>query len=217
MGGKKIKIDYEEVGFVAGVDEVGRGPLAGPVVAAAVILNPKRAIRGLNDSKQLTAAEREKLYQKICTHALAWAVGRAEVHEIDKLNIFQANLLAMQRAIFALEIVPNLILVDGKHCPKTSYPSQAIVGGDGKVAAIGAASILAKVTRDAEMQYYNEIYPGYGFANHKGYSTAEHLQAIKRIGVSPIHRKSFAPVYEASIDQLDMFLSADTDTEAMDL
>lgn len=180
--------------FTAGVDEAGRGPLAGPVIAAAVILNPKIKIHGLADSKILTAKKREYLSCKIKECASAWAIGRAEVEEIDQVNIFQASLLAMQRAVFALAILPTLVLVDGKHCPKLDCPSQAIVKGDQKIAEISAASILAKVYRDAEMCNWDRVYPSYGFARHKGYGTAQHLKALKEQGIIPIHRRSFAPI-----------------------
>ncbi len=179
---------------IAGVDEAGRGPLAGPVFAAAVILNDKKPIIGLADSKQLSAAKREYLAEKIQQYATAWAVGRAEVEEIDRLNIFQASLLAMQRAVFALTQIPSLVLVDGKHSPKLDYPTQAIIKGDQKIASISAASILAKVHRDAEMRLLDVQYPGYGFAQHKGYGTKQHLFALAALGPTMIHRRSFAPV-----------------------
>lgn len=177
--------------LTAGIDEAGRGPLAGPVMAAAVILDPKRRIAGLQDSKLLTAEQREALFPLIQQRAIAWAVGRAEVAEIDTLNIFHANLLAMQRAVLALPILPEQILVDGTHCPKVSCPATAIIAGDQKIAAISAASILAKVTRDREMILLDERYPGYGFAKHKGYATKEHLQALQRLGRCELHRRSF--------------------------
>ncbi|MFZ2486272.1 MAG: ribonuclease HII [Candidatus Rickettsiella isopodorum] len=179
---------------IAGVDEAGRGPLAGPVFAAAVILNSKKSIAGLADSKQLTAQKREYLAKKIQEEAKAWAVGRAEVEEIDRLNIFQASLLAMQRAVCALALIPSLVLVDGKYCPKLNYPTKAIIKGDEKIAVISAASILAKVHRDTSMVLLDAEYPGYGLAQHKGYTTQQHLQALKKLGPSPIHRRSFAPV-----------------------
>lgn len=183
-----------EMQSIAGVDEAGRGPLAGPVFAAAVILDPKKKIVGLADSKQLTAKKREYLAKKIQEKAKAWAIGRAEVEEIDRLNIFQASLLAMQRAVHALALLPSLVLVDGKHCPKLSFPSQAIIKGDEKITVISAASILAKVHRDASMVLLDAEYPGYGLAQHKGYTTQQHLQALKKLGPSSIHRRSFAPV-----------------------
>jgi ribonuclease HII len=180
--------------LVAGVDEAGRGPLAGPVVAAAVILDPARPIAGLADSKTLSPARREALAATIRQQALAWSVGRAEVHEIDTLNILHATMLAMQRAVAGLTLTPALVQVDGNRLPSLSCPAEAIVKGDAKVAAISAASILAKVTRDAEMEQLHRQYPGYGFDIHKGYPTPTHLAALERLGVSPIHRRSFAPV-----------------------
>ncbi len=180
--------------LVAGVDEAGRGPLAGPVVAAAVILDPARPIVGLADSKQLSAARREQLAAAIRANALAWALGRAEVAEIDRLNILQATLLAMQRAVAALHIAPEQVLVDGNRCPQLACPCQAIVKGDATVPAISAASILAKVARDAELRQLHECYPDYGFARHKGYPTAAHLDALRRLGPCPEHRRSYAPV-----------------------
>lgn len=179
---------------VCGVDEVGRGPLAGPVVAAAVILDPGRPIDGLADSKRLSASRREALDELIRTRALAWAIGRAEVEEIDRLNILQASLLAMQRAVEALDPAATEALVDGNRLPRLCCPARAIVGGDGIVACISAASILAKVARDHEMRALDLIHPGYGLAQHKGYPTAAHLEALGRLGVSPVHRRSFAPV-----------------------
>lgn len=180
--------------LIAGVDEAGRGPLAGPVVAAAVILHPDRPIEGLADSKRLTAARREALEPVIQAQAMAWAVARAEVEEIDRLNILQATLLAMQRAVAGLGMPPQQVLVDGNRCPTVPYPVEAIVKGDQKVAAISAASILAKVARDREMQALDSEYPGYGFAQHKGYPCKAHLQALEALGVTPIHRRSYAPV-----------------------
>ncbi len=182
---------------VAGVDEAGRGPLAGPVTAAAVMLDPTRPIAGLADSKRLTAARREALETEIQTRALAWAVAAASPAEIDTLNILQASLLAMRRAVVALGRVPELALVDGNRCPTLDCPVQAIVGGDGKVAAIAAASILAKVARDREMVRLDDLYPGYGLAIHKGYPTADHLTALRALGPCAIHRRSFRPVREA--------------------
>lgn len=180
--------------LIAGVDEVGRGPLAGPVIAAAVILDPARPIAGLADSKKLSPARRERLTLDIRANALAWALGRAEVAEIDRLNIFQASLLAMRRAVEALPMTPDRVLVDGKHCPPLACPCTAIVKGDATVPAISAASILAKVARDAELRELHDHYPQYGFARHKGYPTAEHLDALRRYGPCPEHRRSFAPV-----------------------
>jgi len=180
--------------LVAGVDEVGRGPLCGPVVTAAVILDPLRPIQGLNDSKKLTEARREKLFDEIRDKALAWCIGRAEVEEIDRLNILQATFLAMQRAVEGLHIQPRLALIDGNRCPKLAVPSAPVIQGDAKVPAIAAASILAKVSRDREMAELELIYPGYGLAGHKGYPTPAHLEALRRLGPTPIHRRSFAPV-----------------------
>ncbi|WP_455231046.1 ribonuclease HII [Geopseudomonas aromaticivorans] len=180
--------------LVAGVDEVGRGPLCGPVVTAAVILDPLRPILGLNDSKKLSEARREKLFDEIREKALAWCIGRAEVEEIDRLNILQATFLAMQRAVEGLHIQPRLALIDGNRCPKLAVPSAPVIQGDGKVPAIAAASILAKVSRDREMAELDALYPGYGLAGHKGYPTAVHLEALRRLGPTPIHRRSFAPV-----------------------
>ena len=180
--------------LVAGVDEVGRGPLCGPVVTAAVILDPLRPIQGLNDSKKLSEARREALYEEICAKALAWCIARAEVEEIDRLNILGATMLAMQRAVEGLAVMPKLALIDGNRCPKLAVPSAPVIGGDAQVPAIAAASILAKVSRDREMQALDLIYPGYGIAAHKGYPTPVHLEALQRLGPTPIHRRSFAPV-----------------------
>jgi len=180
--------------LTAGVDEAGRGPLAGPVVAAAVILDKNFSIEGLTDSKQLSEARREQLAKNIKQHALAWGVGRAEVEEIDAINILQASMLAMQRAVANLTIPPQHVLVDGNRCPKFSCAASAIVKGDLLVPAISAASIIAKVTRDREMVELDQQYPGYGLRGHKGYPTKKHLEALSRLGVSPIHRRSFAPV-----------------------
>jgi ribonuclease HII len=186
--------------LVAGVDEVGRGPLCGAVVTAAVILDPRRPILGLNDSKKLTPARREKLYDEICEKALCWYIARAEVEEIDELNILHATMLAMKRAVEGLTITPKLALIDGNRCPQLSVPSASVIQGDAKVPAIAAASILAKVSRDREMAASELIYPGYGIGGHKGYPTPVHLEALARLGPTPIHRRSFAPVraaYEA--------------------
>jgi ribonuclease HII len=179
---------------VAGVDEAGRGPLAGPVVAAAVILHPDRPIAGLQDSKLLSASRREVLYERICDRALAWATGSASVAEIDRINILQATMLAMQRAVAALEPAAERALVDGNRCPALACPVKAIVRGDSLVKAISAASILAKVTRDREMLLLDEDYPGYGFASHKGYPSKAHLEALERLGILPVHRLTFGPV-----------------------
>jgi len=182
--------------LICGVDEAGRGPLAGPVSAAAVILDPAHPIDGLADSKKLSERQRDRLAAIIRERALAWAVAYAEVEEIDRLNILQATLLAMRRAVLALSIQPHQVLVDGLYCPQTGIPSQAIVKGDSRVAAISAASILAKTARDELMQELHERYPHYGFASHKGYPTAAHLLALHEFGVSLVHRKSFRPVRE---------------------
>ena len=182
------------VQLIAGVDEVGRGPLAGPVVAAAVILGPAHGIVGLADSKTLTAARREALVPIIQERALCWALGRAEVEEIDCINILHASLLAMRRAVLALRLVPELVLVDGNRCPEVPCAAEAVVKGDACVASISAASIIAKVARDREMCELDGRHPGYGFAGHKGYSCRAHFDALERLGVSPIHRRSFAPV-----------------------
>jgi ribonuclease HII len=183
---------------VAGVDEVGRGPLAGPVVAAAVILDPERPIEGLRDSKALSPARREALAARIRERALAWALGRAEVEEIDRLNILWASLLAMRRAVALLVPPPTSVLVDGNRCPDLPVPARAVVRGDATVPAISAASILAKVARDAEMVELDARFPGYGLARHKGYPSPEHLLALERLGPSAIHRRSFAPVARAA-------------------
>jgi ribonuclease HII len=173
---------------------VGRGPLAGEVVAAAVILDPLRPIEGLRDSKKLSAARREFLAPLIRERALAWAIASASVDEIDELNILQASLLAMHRAVAALDPQPGYVLVDGNRLPRWPYAAQAVVRGDAKVEAIAAASILAKVHRDNALLALEAQYPGYGFAAHKGYPTAAHLQALQTLGVTPVHRRSFAPV-----------------------
>ena len=186
--------------LVAGVDEAGRGPLAGPVVAAAVILDPARRIRGLRDSKVLTAEEREELSIKIRENAIAWAVGTADVLEIDRINILRASLLAMRRAVAALSIAPVEALVDGDHCPDLGCRAYAIVKGDRDVPAISAASIIAKTTRDAMLVQLDRMYPDYGFANHKGYATPEHLAALNVFGPCPEHRRSFAPVLQMAFD-----------------
>ena len=182
--------------IISGVDEAGRGPIAGPVIAAAVILDPQQSILGLKDSKQLSEARREALFDEICTKALTYGIGRAEVFEIETLNILQATLLAMQRAILQLSIVPIEVYIDGQHCPvlPDHYKTTAIVRGDSLVPAISAASILAKVTRDREMRVLDAQYPGYGFAIHKGYPTAKHLERLRSQGPCVIHRKTFAPV-----------------------
>jgi ribonuclease HII len=178
----------------AGVDEAGRGPLAGPVYAAAVILDPARPIRGLRDSKLLSPAQREELAIAIRERAIAWAVAAADVGEIDSLNILQATLLAMRRAVEALSVLPYEAVVDGNQCPRLSCPVHAIVNGDRIVASISAASILAKTARDALLLELDVLYPLYGFAHNKGYGTPEHLEALARHGPCPVHRRSFAPV-----------------------
>jgi ribonuclease HII len=183
--------------MICGVDEAGRGPLAGPVYAAAVILDPARPIVGLADSKKLSAGKRERLGQEIRRQALAWAVASASVGEIDSLNILQATMLAMARAVAGLATPPAEVLVDGNRCPKVPFPVRAIVGGDATVAVISAASILAKTARDAEMLRLHAEHPQYGFDRHKGYGTAAHLAALRRHGPTPFHRQSFAPVREA--------------------
>ena len=181
-------------GLVAGVDEAGRGPLAGPVVAAAVILDERQPIAGLADSKKLTALRRERLFDEIRAKALCCSVAEASVEEIDRLNILQATLLAMRRAVQGLRLKPALVLVDGNRLPVLDIPAQAIVKGDALVPAISAASILAKVHRDRWCAEVHAQYPQYGFDAHKGYGTAAHLQALRAHGASPLHRRSFAPV-----------------------
>jgi ribonuclease HII len=183
--------------LMCGVDEAGRGPLAGPVSAAAVILDPTRPIEGLADSKKLSEKQRDQLAPIIRERALAWAVAYAEVDEIDTVNILQATLLAMRRAVLALPIQPQQVLVDGLYCPQTGIPSKAIVKGDSKIAAISAASILAKTARDELMLKLHTQYPQYGFDRHKGYPTAAHVAALREHGVSEVHRRSFRPVREA--------------------
>lgn len=183
-----------ETVLIAGVDEAGRGPLAGAVIAAAVIIDPKRPIDGVTDSKKLTAKKRERLELEIKQHAIAWSLGRAEVEEIDEINILQASLLAMSRAVAALSIAPAHVQVDGNQCPSVDCTVEAIVKGDALIPAIGAASILAKVARDRELLVLDEQYPQYGFAQHKGYPTKAHVSALEAHGVSPVHRRSFGPV-----------------------
>lgn len=180
--------------LVVGVDEVGRGPLAGPVVAAAVILGPAVVLDGLADSKKLTARRREVLDLRIRETAVAWALGRAEVEEIDQLNIFHASLLAMRRAVLALDPLPGYALVDGNRCPDLPCAAEAVIKGDASVPVISAASIVAKVARDREMVELDGRYPGYGFARHKGYPSREHLDALRRLGACVVHRRSFGPV-----------------------
>ncbi len=183
-------------GLIAGVDEAGRGPLAGPVVAAAVILDEQHPIKGLADSKKLTAARRERLFDEIQAKALCCSIASASVQEIEQMNILHATMLAMQRAVEGLSVTPRLALIDGNRCPKLAVPCAPVVKGDSQVPAIAAASILAKVSRDREMVELDRVYPGYGMAGHKGYPTAVHLEALSRLGPTPIHRRSFAPVRE---------------------
>jgi ribonuclease HII len=180
--------------LLAGVDEVGRGPLAGDVVAAAVILDPARPIGGLDDSKKLSEKKREYLFDIICENALSYCVGRASVAEIDQLNILHASLLAMKRAVEGLDRQPEHVLVDGNRLPSWQYSAEPVVKGDSRHQAIAAASILAKVVRDREMVAFDKVYPGYGLAGHKGYPTKAHIAALDALGVTIIHRRSFAPV-----------------------
>lgn len=191
---KQKRLDWDPIGLMAGVDEAGRGPLAGPVVAAAVILDDSRRILGLADSKVLTPLARDRLYDKIREKALCCSVGSATVQEIDDLNIFHATMLAMRRAVEGLRLKPVKVLVDGNRLPKLDVLSEAIVGGDAKVKSISAASIVAKVTRDRLLAELHEQFPQYGFAAHKGYGTPEHLEALRVHGPCVHHRKHFAPV-----------------------
>ncbi|MDX1694359.1 MAG: ribonuclease HII [Ketobacteraceae bacterium] len=188
--------DFSAGRLIAGVDEVGRGPLAGAVVAAAVILDPAKPIAGLTDSKKLSEKRRDALFDEIQEKALAWAVGRAEVHEIDRINILHASMLAMKRAVELLSPAAEYALIDGNRVPELSCPCEPIIKGDLTEPAISAASILAKVTRDREMVLLDQQYPGYGLAQHKGYPTRDHLLALETLGPSEIHRRSFAPVRE---------------------
>ncbi len=192
--GEQARLLWEPTGLTAGVDEAGRGPLAGPVVAAAVILDDTKRIRGLADSKQLTALQREKLYDQIRDKALCCSVGEASVEEIDTINILQATMLAMKRAVEGLRLKPARVLVDGNRLPRVDIYSEAIVGGDAKIKAISAASILAKVHRDRLLAQLHEEFPHYGFAAHKGYGTPEHLEALKVHGACRHHRRHFSPV-----------------------
>lgn len=199
MGNNKYSMQselpiYSGRGLIAGVDEVGRGPLAGPVVAAAVILDPDNPIAGLADSKAISEKRREALNIEIRQKALCWAIARAEVDEIDELNILHASMLAMKRAVELLSLQPEHAQIDGNRCPELSCSSEAIVKGDKTVACISAASIIAKVERDHEMVELESVYPGYGFASHKGYPTKVHMQALAEHGVTPVHRYSFGPV-----------------------
>jgi ribonuclease HII len=181
--------------WIAGVDEAGRGPIAGPVVAACVVLPPRHTLAGIADSKQLTPAQREALYAAITQRALAWAIGLASPREIERYNILQASLLAMRRAVLALPLPPQRVLVDGKHAiPSLPLPQQAVVGGDALEESVAAASILAKVARDRIMRELDRLYPQYGFAQHKGYPTALHLQRLQMYGACPAHRRTYAPV-----------------------
>ncbi|MGV2937502.1 ribonuclease HII [Providencia sp. AGC89] len=188
---------YPKANLIAGVDEVGRGPLVGAVVTAAVILDPNNPIIGLADSKKLTERKREKLFDEIQEKALCWCIGRAEPEEIDKINILHATMLAMQRAVAGLAIVPEFVLIDGNRCPELPMPAQAVIKGDSLVQEISAASILAKVIRDREMVELDKTFPEYGFAKHKGYPTAYHLEKLAQYGATEFHRKSFAPVRRA--------------------
>lgn len=188
----------------AGVDEVGRGPLAGDVVTAAVILDPDNPIEGLNDSKKLTEKRRDALFDEIQEKAKSFCIARCSIAEIDKLNILQASLLAMKRAVEGLHIQPEHVWVDGNKIPQWHYAAEAVVKGDARVAAIGAASILAKVTRDREMVEMDKLYPGYGFAGHKGYPTKVHMDALDKLGPCPIHRTSYGPV-KAKLEQMTLF------------
>ncbi|CDL79315.1 ribonuclease HII [Xenorhabdus cabanillasii] len=188
---------YPQANLIAGVDEVGRGPLVGAVVTAAVILDPANPITGLMDSKKLTEKRREALYLEIKEKALCWSLGRAEPEEIDQLNILHATMLAMQRAVAGLAIQPDYVLIDGNRCPVLSMPAQPVVKGDSLVAEISAASILAKVTRDREMTELDKQFPEYGFAKHKGYPTVLHLEKLSLLGATEHHRRSFAPVKRA--------------------
>jgi ribonuclease HII len=194
------EIQRHHAGRFAGVDEAGRGPLAGPVVAAAVILDPDRTIEGLADSKKLAPARRERLAEIIRRDAAAWCVAQSSVEEIDRENILRASLLAMSRAVTGLALRPSAILVDGNHLPQAEMQAYAVVRGDDRVAAISAASILAKVERDRLMRALDREYPQYGFARHKGYPTSAHLDALRQFGVSEIHRRSFAPVRRCLTD-----------------
>lgn len=194
-----LEFTYPDATLIAGVDEVGRGPLCGDVVTAAVILDPNKPIIGLTDSKKLTEKKREQLFDIIKENALSWCVARASVEEIDKLNILHATMLAMQRAVIGLKVKPNFVLVDGNRCPDFGIQTQAVVKGDLLVAEISAASILAKVTRDREMVELGKLYPQYGLAQHKGYPTKAHLAAIETHGINHLYRKSFAPIKKLSL------------------
>ncbi|MCV2349045.1 ribonuclease HII [Paucibacter sp. Y2R2-4] len=199
---EQLGLAWNVSGLMAGVDEAGRGPLAGPVVAAAVILDDVNPIAGLADSKVLTEKKRERLFDEIRAKALCCCIAEASVEEIDALNILQATLLAMRRAVEGLRLKPNLVLVDGNRLPVLKIPAEAIVKGDAKVQAISAASILAKVTRDRQCLAMHEAHPEYGFAGHKGYPTAEHLAALRQHGVTAWHRRTFGPVREILLEKL---------------
>ena len=186
--------EYPQANLIAGVDEVGRGPLVGAVVTAAVILDPNNPIEGLTDSKKLSEKKRNALFDEIKEKALAWSLGRCEPEEIDRLNILQATMVAMQRAVAGLAVQPDYVLVDGNKVPELPMAAQAVVKGDLRVAEISAASILAKVTRDREMEVLDARYPEYGFAKHKGYPTKAHFEALEKLGAIDQHRKSFKPV-----------------------
>lgn len=214
MPPEQATFDWEMPALVAGVDEAGRGPLAGPVVAAAVILDDCQPIAGLADSKKLSAARREALYDEIRAKALCCSIAQASVEEIDRLNILQATLLAMQRAVAGLRLKPGLVLVDGNRLPLLEMRAEAIVKGDAKVAAISAASILAKVTRDRGLEQLDRQFPHYGFARHKGYGTVEHLQALQQYGPCPEHRRSFAPVAQSERSRLHVGSSSNSLTAA---
>ena len=194
---EQVSLAFDAPGLLAGVDEAGRGPLAGPVVAAAVILDELKPIRGLADSKKLSAKTRDRLFDEIRAKALCFAIAEASVEEIDQLNILQATMLAMQRAVEALRLKPTLVLVDGNRLPILDVRAEAIVKGDEKIQEISAASILAKVHRDRMCLEMHTQFPQYGFDAHKGYGTAQHLQALQTWGITPFHRKTFAPVFQA--------------------
>ncbi len=198
-----MTLHWQGPGLLAGVDEAGRGPLAGPVVAAAVILDPQRSVEGLADSKTLSALQRQRLYDQILANALCWAVGEASVAEIDRINILQATMLAMQRAVHGLRLCPSRVLVDGNRLPALDVFAEAIVRGDATVQAISAASIIAKVHRDRLCAVLDSEFPHYGFAGHKGYGTAAHLLALKQHGACIHHRRSFAPVAVALARMVD--------------
>ena len=193
---EQARLPWDSPGLVAGVDEAGRGPLAGPVIAAAVILDARNPIEGLADSKKLSARQRERLFDLICARALCCAVGSASVQEIDEINILQATMLAMRRAVQGLRLTPSRVLVDGNRLPVLTMRAEALVGGDALVPEISAASIIAKVHRDRWCAQLDAQYPDYGFARHKGYGTVQHLDALRRLGACPEHRRTFAPVAE---------------------